>query len=79
MGKGWMLVLVLCGWLSGARVPAEVPAERPPMGWNSWDSYGLSVSEAEWRANVAVLHARLQTFGWTYAVLDEGWYLRKDW
>lgn len=45
------------------------------MGWNSWDSYGLSVTVEEWKKNVDWLHQNLQPSGWTYAVVDEGWYL----
>lgn len=50
-------------------------APTPPMGWNSWDSYGLSVTESEFRANADVLADKLKQYGWTYAVVDEGWYL----
>ena len=45
------------------------------MGWNSWDSYGLSVTADEFKANVNWLHRRLQPSGWQYVVVDEGWYL----
>ena len=51
-------------------------AATPPMGWNSWDSYGLTVTEAEYKANVSWFHHHLQPLGWQYAVVDEGWYLR---
>ena len=51
-------------------------AETPPMGWNSWDSYGLTINEENFRANVLVQASRLKLFGWTYAVIDEGWFLR---
>jgi len=51
-------------------------ASTPPMGWNSWDSYGLTVTEAEFKANVSWLHEHLQPLGWRYVVVDEGWYLR---
>jgi hypothetical protein len=44
------------------------------MGWNSWDAYGLTISEADFKANAAVL-ASLRQYGWKYAVIDEGWYL----
>ncbi len=50
-------------------------AASPPMGWNSWDSYGLSITEEEFRANARVLAEKLKPFGWNYAVVDEGWYL----
>jgi hypothetical protein len=63
--------------LSGVRgVAATNLAPTPPMGWNSWDSYGLTVTEAEYKANVAWFHQHLQPLGWQYVVVDEGWYLR---
>jgi hypothetical protein len=45
------------------------------MGWNSWDSYGLSITEAEFRDNVAWFDQHLKSSGWSYVVVDEGWYL----
>ncbi|MEO6981966.1 MAG: glycoside hydrolase family 27 protein [Edaphobacter sp.] len=50
-------------------------APTPPMGWNSWDSYGLTITEVQFRANVNVLAKRLKSAGYRYAVVDEGWYL----
>ena len=51
-------------------------APTPPLGWNSWDSYGLTVTEQEFRANVDWLNANLKQYGWEYVVVDEGWYLK---
>ena len=45
------------------------------MGWNSWDAYGLTIDEAQFRDNVKVL-AGLKPYGWQYAVIDEGWYMQ---
>jgi alpha-galactosidase len=45
------------------------------MGWNSWDSYGLTVTEQEYLDNAAVMAAQLRKAGWQYALVDEGWYL----
>ena len=50
-------------------------APEPPMGWNSWDSYGLTITEEQFRANADVLATKLKPFGWQYVVVDEGWYL----
>ncbi len=50
-------------------------AATPPMGWNSWDAYGLTIDEAAFKANATVL-ARLRNYGWRYAVIDEGWYMK---
>ena len=50
-------------------------APIPPMGWNSWDSYGLTIDEMQFKANVDVMAKRLKAAGYQYAVVDEGWYL----
>jgi hypothetical protein len=50
-------------------------ATGPPMGWNSWDSYGMTITEQEFKQNVEWFHAHLQPSGWQYVVIDEGWYL----
>ena len=64
-----LLLPALCAVAS-----AEGLALTPPMGWNSWDAYGLTIDEADFKANAAEL-ARLHSYGWTYAVIDEGWYM----
>jgi len=46
------------------------------MGWNSWDSYGQTVNEAQIRANADWMAKHLKKFGWQYVVVDEGWYLK---
>jgi alpha-galactosidase len=51
-------------------VAAKDLAPTPPMGWNSWDSYGLTVNEAEFKANASWLHQHLQSFGWQYVIGD---------
>lgn len=61
---------------AAARTQSARLAPRPPMGWNSWDAYGLAVTEHDFRDNVDVLARRLKPFGWTYAVIDEGWFLK---
>ncbi len=45
------------------------------MGWNSWDAYGLTIDETDYRANTTVL-AGLRQYGWQYSVVDEGWYMQ---
>jgi len=51
-------------------------AATPPMGWNSWDSYGLTIDESSFKANVDWMAKHLEQFGWQYVVVDEGWYLQ---
>ncbi len=66
-------VLLLAVSCAGAE---EKLAPTPPMGWNSWDAYGLTINESQFRANMVVLEAQLKQFGWQYVVIDEGWYLQ---
>ncbi|MBS1700324.1 MAG: NPCBM/NEW2 domain-containing protein [Armatimonadetes bacterium] len=49
-------------------------ALKPPMGWNSWDCYGTSITEEQFRANVEVMSEKLKPHGWQYAVVDIQWY-----
>ena len=68
-------VILLAGLVSVAQLRAQNLAPAPPLGWNSWDAYGLTIDEADYRANATVL-AGLREFGWEYAVIDEGWYMQ---
>ncbi len=45
------------------------------MGWNSWDSYGITINEKEFMDNAGWMAAHLRKFGWQYAIVDEGWYV----
>lgn len=62
--------------LASAATAAQPLAPTPPMGWNSWDSYGLTVTEPEFEANAEWMAQHLARLGWRYAVVDEGWYLQ---
>src|ERR1039457_6131211 len=66
-------VVTLCAAVAAVAASAEKLAPTPPMGWNSWDAYGLTINEEQCRANAQVL-VGLKSYGWNYAVVDEGWY-----
>ncbi|MGP9536362.1 glycoside hydrolase family 27 protein [Brachybacterium sp. AOP43-C2-M15] len=53
--------------------PTTAAADRPPMGWNSWDSYGTTVTEAEVLANARFLAEHLAPLGWDTVVIDIDW------
>jgi alpha-galactosidase len=44
------------------------------MGWNSWDCYGTSVTEAEVLANAEFMARRLLPYGWDTVVVDIQWH-----
>jgi alpha-galactosidase len=53
-------------------------AATPPMGWNSWDCYGPTVTEAETKANAEYMAKNLKSSGWEYVVVDIRWYVGND-
>lgn len=70
-------VLLLAGLVSqspGAAQP-EILARTPPMGWNSWDGYGTTINEADFKANADWLAKNLKSYGWEYVVLDADWFV----
>jgi hypothetical protein len=70
-------VYTATAFCSSAVSTPKTLAPTPPMGWNSWDSYGPSVREGEVKANADAMAAKLAKFGWQYVVVDIEWYQPK--
>ena len=52
----------------------DVLALTPPMGWNSWNCWGLSVSSEKLKSSAqALIDKGLIDHGWTYMNIDDGW------
>jgi hypothetical protein len=49
-------------------------APTPPMGWNSWDGFATTVTEAQTRAQADFMAHTLHQHGWQYIVVDIQWY-----
>jgi alpha-galactosidase len=49
-------------------------APTPPMGWNSYDARGTSITEEETLANARYMREHLLPHGWKYIVIDARWY-----
>lgn len=49
-------------------------APRPPMGWNSWDSFAATINEEQARANAGVMAAKLLPHGYDVFTVDIQWY-----
>ncbi|MCD7735789.1 MAG: glycoside hydrolase family 27 protein [Lachnospiraceae bacterium] len=49
-------------------------APTPPMGWNSWDCYGASVTEEDLLRNADYMAEHLKKYGWEYIICDIQWY-----
>jgi hypothetical protein len=75
--KPILLAFLLLG--STLSADAQDPAywkwsPTPPMGWNSYDAFGDSVTEAEVLANANYMRAHLLSHGWNTVVIDFRWY-----
>jgi hypothetical protein len=53
-------------------------AATPPMGWNSWDCFGPTVTESEVKANADYMSAYLKRAGWEYIIVDIRWSVAND-
>jgi len=52
----------------------DLLALTPPMGWNSWNCWGLSVSDEKLKSSAqAMMDKGLIDHGWTYMNIDDGW------
>lgn len=50
--------------------------KKAPMGWNSYDYYDTTVTEAEVKANADYMAAHMKDAGWEYIVVDIEWYAK---
>jgi alpha-galactosidase len=64
-----LVVSLLLAWFGSNGAVATTP----PMGWNSWDCYGTTVTEAEVKANADYMAKHLKQHGWRYIVVDIQW------
>jgi alpha-galactosidase len=46
----------------------------PPMGWNSFDSYGCVANEEVLMNNLEAMSVKLKDHGYLYFVVDNGWF-----
>ncbi len=49
-------------------------AAAPPMGWNSWDCFGTTLTEEQAKAQADAQAKYLKPYGWTYFTVDIQWY-----
>lgn len=49
-------------------------AVKPPLGWNSFNSYGVYLYHEAAIANLDAMATKLKPYGYEYFVIDAGWY-----
>lgn len=73
----WIIVLTgiaaLCG--CSRKCCSEISlTPAPPLGWNSFDSYGVYLHEKAAMDNLEAFAEKLKPHGYEYFVIDAGWF-----
>ncbi len=55
----------------------EQIALTPPMGWNSWNSWGWNVTQDQVLTSAKVIARDLRDHGWSYVNIDDTWQGRR--
>jgi alpha-galactosidase len=54
-------------------------AKTPPMGWNSWNAFGLNINSTIVKSVADSMHAKgMAAAGYEYIVIDDGWQIDRD-
>lgn len=64
IGSATKSFTIVCGDLIGL---------TPALGWNSWNCWGLSVSDEKVKASARAMAEKLADYGWSYINIDDGW------
>lgn len=75
-----LLLLSICSLISISTVFAQTKknyhtwAETPPLGWNSWDCFGTTVTEQQIKEQANAMAKHLLLSGYKYLTVDIQWY-----
>ena len=68
-----LFAIALLATLPAAAEPAPRHwrnAPTPPMGWNSWDCFGTTLTEAQAKAQADAMAQYLKPYGWNVFTVD---------
>jgi hypothetical protein len=69
-----IVLLTACTTAKKTQVETTPLAQTPPMGWNSFDSYGVYLHEKAAMENLEAFAEKLKPHGYEYFVIDAGWF-----
>ena len=73
--RGGAAIGTLSAMPAAAGTGAAAPlAPRPPMGWNSWNSFATTITEAQVRETAGIMARKLLPFGYDVFTVDIQWY-----
>lgn len=78
MIAGGMAGLAAAGAVRAGAAPVErggaILAPKPPMGWNSWNSFAPTITERQARETAQIMAEKLLPFGYDIFTVDIQWY-----
>jgi alpha-galactosidase len=76
---GCILLSLTWGIGINAQARDKLALAPPPMGWNSWNHFATSVSDADVRATAdALVSSGLRDAGYVYVNIDDSWEGKRD-
>lgn len=72
--KQMVMIMLWAAWASLAMGEPAAKTPTPPLGWNSFDSFGCYLYEEAAFANLEAFAKKLKPHGYEYFVVDGGWY-----
>ena len=80
MNKIALLTFIFGLWVTFCNVNAQSDprfwqfASTPPLGWNSWDIFGTTVTEQQIKEQADAMAVHLLPSGYEYLTVDIQWY-----
>lgn len=71
---GGITGIATSGIAKAATPEKAILAPRPPMGWNSWNSFATTITEAQARETAEIMARKLLPFGYSIFTIDIQWY-----
>ena len=70
----FLLLIIVTTAITRAEPTFRSYAPSPPMGWNSWDCFGTTLTEEQAKAQADAMATYLKPYGWMYFTVDIQWY-----
>lgn len=69
-----LALLISCKSTQNTQNTVTPLAQTPPLGWNSFDSYGINIYEEVAMKEIDAFIEKFAPHGYEYFVIDNGWF-----
>ncbi|MCF0198791.1 MAG: alpha-galactosidase [Bacteroidaceae bacterium] len=72
------LLLVTCVAQAQGTAAEAAESKAPTMGWSSWNSFGVNISESIIKRQALLLYNKYKRYGYRYVNIDDGYFGGRD-